>query len=553
MNDQNFDGNAVDQAEPVKTALANPELERAAQETLNRLSHASAVAIGTNFVVSHYNIQVHVKDGTSLLFNSNTRSMILMSVEETKTYNDLGETPFPASHFKDPLFAQALAAGGHIVGEGVDEIANVKANYDARRGNKNTLVLTIAPTMACNFACGYCFQGLLKPSKKMGRDVQDAILTFVKSHKDITGLSLVWYGGEPLMGRDSIYRLSDQLIAWCDKNKIAYSAGMVSNAWFLDAEVASQLNARRVKWVQVTIDGDRDTHDEMRPLTSGKGTYDRIIKNIGDTLDNTPMSISVRINVGSRNVARAHELLDEFSDFGFAKRGNFYVYFSAIEASTPESGTAFEESLAKADFNKQVLQLEDRARKMGFAGIQKAPASFSGMCVAASSNGMVVAGNGDIHKCWETAHDPTKRVGTVFEPASMEGNANKAVWDEWTPFDNPVCSSCKILPMCGGHCAQRFLYGDGTSLPCPSWKWNTAEYIFSRASDLGVVQKDQWLEDQATVTAMQSGERHTTESLAFSQARALEKASVVIGKTIDKEALFAGELEAGGIGSDRNV
>jgi uncharacterized protein len=68
-----------------------------------------------------------------------------------------------------------------------------------------------------------------------------------------------------------------------------------------------------------------------------------------------------------------------------------------------------------------------------------------------------------------------------------------------------------------------------------------------------VVKKEQWLPDQSTATAKQSGERHSAASLAFSQARALEKASVVVGKTIDKEALFAGEVEAGGVESDRNV
>ncbi|MEM8691838.1 MAG: SPASM domain-containing protein [Pseudomonadota bacterium] len=548
MNDQSFDEIAVQEARPV-----NPELEAAARETLGRLSRGRAPARAAEFTVSYYDIKVPLKDGSALLFNSLTRSLILLSVEETAVYDALGSEPFPAQKIHDPLLLRALMAGGHIVGASKDEVGGVQKSYEATRASKNTMVLTIAPTMACNFACGYCFQGLLKPTKKMGREVQDAILTFVKAQEGLKGLSVVWYGGEPLMGRDSIYRLSDSLIAWCDKNRISYSAGIVSNAWFLDAEVASQLHARRVRWVQVTIDGDRDTHNQMRPLTSGKGTYDRIIENIGDTLDNTPMNVSVRVNVGQSNIDRASAMLDEFAERGFAQRGSFYVYFSAIEASTPESGTAFDEKMAKADFNKQVLGLEDKARKLGFAGIQKAPGGFSGMCVAASSNGLVVAGNGDIHKCWETAHDPTKRVGTIFEPESMVDNINKAVWDEWSPFDNPVCRSCKILPMCGGHCAHRFIYGDGTALPCPSWKWNTAEYIFARARDLGVVAADQWLPDQSTITAKQSGERHSPESLKQSQTRVLEKVSAKTGETFDIDALFAGEVEAGGIGSDRNV
>ena len=97
--------------------------------------------------------------------------------------------------------------------------------------------------------------------------------------------------------------------------------------------------------------------------------------------------------------------------------------------------------------------------------------------------------------------------------------------------------------MCGGHCAHRFIYGgpDQTALPCPSWKWNTAEYVFSRAKDLGVVSQDKWLPAEATVLAKQSGERHSKESLEESQRQVLEKISALRNRKIDRDMLFAGE------------
>ncbi|XSC45556.1 SPASM domain-containing protein [Bradyrhizobium sp. RDT10] len=153
-----------------------------------------------------------------------------------------------------------------------------------------------------------------------------------------------------------------------------------------------------------------------------------------------------------------------------------------------------------------------------------------------------------MHKCWETAHDPSKRTGSIFEPDKLHGSVNASLWSQWTPFDNPVCASCKILPMCGGFCAHRFIYSNPTeaALPCPSWKWNTAEYIFSRAKDFGVVSADKWVPEEATVEAKQSGERHSLDSLQAAQARVLEKVSVLHGRQIDSAMLFAGEpaLEA---------
>lgn len=524
---------------------AGEAVETAARQVQARLRpRGPARPAAARYRLSRYDIPVRLADGAALLFNARTRSLILLSEGEARAYRDLaGQGDFGPADVADRLLLQALIGGGHVVGAGVDELALVRQSYEATRAAKGSLTLTIAPTMACNFACGYCFQGLNKPTKKMTPDVQDAIIDFVKAKKDLKALSIVWYGGEPLMGRDSIFRLSDRLIAYCDKNKIAYSAGIVSNAWFLTAETAAQLHTRRVRWVQVTIDGDRDTHDKMRPLTSGGRTFDRILDNIEQALDETAMSIQARVNVGISNVERADAMLDDFAARRLGQRGNFGVYFAPIEASTPESGSAFTEKLSRADFNRKVLALEGKARQLGFAGIQTPPSGFSGMCVAASNSGYVVAGNGDVHKCWETAHDPSKRTGSIFEPEKLHDSVNATLWSQWTPFDNATCRDCKILPMCGGFCAHRFIYADPeeAALPCPSWKWNTAEYVFARAKDLGVVREDQWLASEATVEAKQSGERQSPASLQASQARVLEKVSELHGRRFDRDQLFVGE------------
>ncbi|WP_342163543.1 radical SAM/SPASM domain-containing protein [Methylobacterium sp. SD21] len=541
----------LDTAEPTVPAMrdflpsdaADPHIA-AARRTLARLPLHSANAAAGRYRISRYDIPVRLADGASLLFNSRTRSLVLLSAEETATYAGLAAGgPFGGGAVTDTLLLQSLIGGGHVVGETIDELAAVRADYEAARGGTDTLSLTIAPTMACNFACGYCFQGQHKPSKPMTPEVQDAIITFVKAHRGLRSLNIVWYGGEPLMGREAIFRLSDLLIAYCDKHGIAYGASIVSNAWFLTADVAAQLYARRVSQVQITLDGDRETHDAMRPLTSGGRTFDRILDNIEQTLDATALAIQTRVNVGQRNVDRAAAMLDEFASRKLAQRGSFGVYFSPIEASTPESGSAFEERLARAEFNRAVLALEQRARDLGLAGPQTPPGGFMGLCVAAAKGGYVIAGDGDVHKCWETAHDPSKRTGSIFAPETLHQSVNATLWEQWTPFDNAICSACKILPMCGGMCGHRFIYNisDNTALPCPSWKWNTADYLFSRAKDLGVVTQEQWLPEESTVDAMQSGERQSPDSLRSSQAIVLDKVSRLHGRTFDRAMMLAGE------------
>lgn len=525
-------GHEADQAVDPETSSAQdaaasaPELEKAARAIVNRLGGVKRNgAASSRYKVSQFDIPVALADGSTLLFNAQSRSLILLAADETKAYRALTERSFPTATIDDRLLLQTLADGGHIVGENTDELAIVRDVFESRRSVPDHLSLTIAPTMACNFSCGYCFQGPEKPESKMSPEVEEAIFAAVGKLQNLKSLSLTWYGGEPLMARDVIFRLSDRMIAYCDKHKIRYSAGMVSNGYLLTAELAQQFYSRRIGWVQVTIDGDQETHDKMRPLTSGRGTFDKIVENIGTILDTTPLSISTRVNVGRSCVTRAHALLDRFAELNFSKRGKIHTYFAKIETATEEGDGALHEKLPQADFNRAMFDLEAKARELGLSATIAPSQSFEGLCVASAHNGYVVVPNGDVHKCWETAHDPSRRVGTVFELDKLRESANGQLWKQWSPFDNPVCTACKILPLCGGQCALRFVYArpEHGATPCQKWKWNTAEYIFGRAVALGAVTPDLWLPEQATEFTQPSGEAHTTATLMSARAHLLEK------------------------------
>ena len=43
--------------------------------------------------------------------------------------------------------------------------------------------------------------------------------------------------------------------------------------------------------MKITLDGDRDTHNRMRPLRGGQGTFDRIVENIRAVADRVAVAI----------------------------------------------------------------------------------------------------------------------------------------------------------------------------------------------------------------------------------------------------------------------
>ena len=58
------------------------------------------------------------------------------------------------------------------------------------------------------------------------------------------------------------------------------SISIITNGLLLTEEVVDRLMPFGLKGVKITLDGDRDTHNRMRPLRGGQGTFDRIIENI---------------------------------------------------------------------------------------------------------------------------------------------------------------------------------------------------------------------------------------------------------------------------------
>src|SRR6185369_4319984 len=55
---------------------------------------------------------------------------------------------------------------------------------------------------------------------------------------------------------------------------------IITNGLLLTEEVVDRLVPHGLTGVKITLDGDRETHNRMRPLRGGQGTFDRIIENI---------------------------------------------------------------------------------------------------------------------------------------------------------------------------------------------------------------------------------------------------------------------------------
>ncbi|HPJ29789.1 MAG TPA: TIGR04463 family radical SAM/SPASM RiPP maturase [Methanothrix sp.] len=452
--------------------------------------------------VSRFNIIIPLKDKRCLAYNSFNGGMALWEPPELEAYESVRDGKYPNDN--DGVLKD-LMDGGFIFPGYVDEIGILYRQYFRHRYDRSTMILTVAPTMGCNFGCDYCFQGGDKKNESMGKDVQDGIVALVnRVSPQLKRLHIAWYGGEPLLKLDIIEDLSDRIISICDGCSIQFDSMMVTNGYLLTSETARSLSARRVKTIQITLDGHREDHDSRRPLLSGKGTFDQILHNIESIVDEVPMALSIRVNIDSRNAEGVRRLIDQMAEMGFGNRKNLKLYFAPVEATTEACHGIADICMLKGEYGSLERDLYSSGFDLGLT-VLPYPPRFRSSCGAVRPRGLVVLPNGDVHKCWHSVGSEERRVGTIFDLDSLNHNPTLKEWLFWNPFQDPRCKECKILPNCAGGCAYKFLYpddakGEGSALPCISWRYNINEMLILRAIKMGFIKADDCDQD-ALLTA----------------------------------------------------
>jgi uncharacterized protein len=428
---------------------------------------------------SRYNYFCEVDGRAILAYNSLTTALIELSADEfaalqafcTEPRDDLFDAR-GLSSFRDDL-----VRAGFLIPDEQDEIELIREIHSALKERQRTLGLTIMPTLDCNFRCSYCFS--YTRHERMGAEVQDALLRFVAGKLgEAERLSVTWYGGEPTLCLDLIEALSARLRALCQQCGVEFlPASIVTNGYLLTAQVAERLRAAGVKEAQITLDGDRATHDQRRPLQGGGGTFDRILDNVaavGSILD-----IKVRINVDRDNADTAVGALDALA--GRRLQGT-PVYFGHVKLYTEACAGVASACLSDREFSELDLALTRQALVRGFGSFRFPHPEIGGVCGADQRLCYVVAPDGLLFKCWAQASlGPEQSVGSVSDDGlgeSMRQTQQKNLerFLAWDPLADTTCRECRVLPICMGGCP--YLHLDGPAgAGCSTWRYALLETL----------------------------------------------------------------------------
>jgi uncharacterized protein len=416
----------------------------------------------SGFRESRYNVVVH-RDDRVWVYNGVSGQVMSLTADEWEATHDFlaGSESFPAVEL-----LRDLTLGRMLVKDDLDEVALLETRYRAGTADLSSFGLTIVTSLGCNFDCPYCFQ--VKPRALLDDETSALLLEVLDEQlPHITQFRVTWFGGEPLLATDRLYELSEEFVARSTAAGVAYTAGIITNGYLLTPEVARRLREYGVESAQITLDGPAETHDRMRPLRSGRGTFDVILGNVVACADLLP--ISIRVNLDASNVAEYRRLLDLFVERGLGGRievhpGQIVAYDEGIGAPSESYGPT---CLTLAEFAEVRREFLTYARALGLASASL-PQPIDTPCTAVRVNELVVGANGELYKCWDSVGNQQESFGHLRSWRDPHDRALK--WLHYDPFSDAGCRGCIALPTCMGGCAHHAMLDPSGDSKCSTFR-----------------------------------------------------------------------------------
>jgi uncharacterized protein len=431
---------------------------------------------------SVFNVQVPLPERNEVfLMNTFSDAQCLVSPDVTNLLERIrnGQETFEADE-RDTV--ESLVENGFIVGSRDEEQVALRKYFTDMREDTDQMRLTVLTTLQCNFACDYCIQGdhgeYNKTASKMSLETAGRLVDWIEERLDTVKpekFVLTFFGGEPLLNLPVIYLISERVSAMASARGVRLLLNIITNGLLLTTDIVDRLLPFGLNGVKITLDGDRDTHNRMRPLRGRQGTFDKIIENVRNVASKVPITIGGNFDESSADSYPA--LLDFLANEEWAPNVAKINFKPVIRMPEPKAkgvipltvigeggktlsgacmtgagaGTGKGSSMCDScNFVDEKMQfLRDETRKRGFPtpdGVHMGP------CEIHRRHAYTVGIDGGLYACPGFGSEVTQSVGHIDgrqEPARL---AAAAYFDRLTPHKEE-CGDCSFIPVCGGGCS----------------------------------------------------------------------------------------------------
>lgn len=335
-----------------------------------------------------------------------------------------------------------------VIPSDLDELDRARYLLQSSKFNYAAIEMAILTTRDCNFRCTYCTENGAYNDSHLDPEMARTALEYAKAIVEAKGTSHVkvaYYGGEPLLNLDTLLFSAQQFHAAFKNTSMQLVLFVITNGYLLTPSTFDKLARAGVRTFQITLDGPRAIHDERRHLSSGGGTWDRIVTNIQHVVHDSRMdSLGIRINVDAHNAGSIPCLLDELVGQEILEDPRVQLYVApVIPASSPAN-----------NWNRYMLDGQEKAR------------TFVSLWEEMAARNLPVGLFPNIFPCgirveWGTLVDPSGDLYACAGFVGMDEHVKGRLPDggispEHIHFlveDPPeACIRCTWVPICGGGC-----------------------------------------------------------------------------------------------------
>lgn len=342
---------------------------------------------------------------------------------------------------------------------------------------------TVCPTLACNLACGYCFEGDSLTDKPQGV-MSDAQVSLVfeaiaalragTEPEGDTPAYAPWvalFGGEPLL--PSTRRCVARVLR--EASDRGFLVGATTNGVNLVryGDLLSEY-ADILTTFQVTLDGPKAVHDSRRHRLGGQGTFDEICRGV-DLLLSLGIDVDLRVNVDGANLPTLPELVAFLDGRGWTDRDGFRLALAPVTDHQPAGGCGSKNGqvLSEMEMARRVMALTEAFPRLGevchlgflrhldyLVGVlepekrgrrERKVGPRYWYCEASTDKQYVFTPDGLVYSCTEAVGKARHAIGR-FDPALEMWRAETARWQGRTILSHPKCRACSISTLCGGGC-----------------------------------------------------------------------------------------------------
>lgn len=344
-------------------------------------------------------------------------------------------------------FYNKLLDNGFIIEDDKDELAIIRERHQLAVNSKDYM-LTVMPTLNCNFKCWYCIQDHI-PSLMNAETIDKvkAHINYILEVEKITSLHLEWFGGEPFMFfKKVVLPISEYAIEKCKEYNVPFYNSATTNAYYLIPETATMLKELKFEVFQITLDGPKEFHDKVKYQKDCPSAFQRVLYNIENILNSIENAmILLRINYTRENLSNV--IVQQVNQF-ISEKNRCRVRILPKKV--------WQEKVDLSLFQK-VKSLMLLFEKSGYIVTKLDLILNFVTCYAERKCYNAINYNGDIVKC--TA------CNDLYSEAPGKLNSDGTITWRYENFDEmyfkdrfeiPECIACQKLPICMGMCPRNY-------------------------------------------------------------------------------------------------